>query len=222
LFVAACIVYYSVSLPLRGSPVRIWSPFSEPPSSNVSRTLPEYLSAICSPTDVGTRQVVLVTGGAGFVGFHTSLALQQKGAVVVGYDNFNDYYPVSLKRARQAYLDGKGIKVVEADLNDAGMLSGVFSACKFTHVIHLAAQAGVRYAARNPQSYVQSNIAATVSLFEVIKGQAPRPRVVYASSSSVYGAPPAAPILCSRLHTRAAAAGTMHAASAGSRRTLPQ
>jgi hypothetical protein len=207
LFAIACILYFGVGLP-RGTPVV--AAFGESRPSNVSRALLEQLPAICAKATNG--QVVLVTGGAGFVGFHTSLALQQKGAAVVGYDNFNDYYPVSLKRARQDFLDGKGIKVVEADLNDMEALSLTFSACKFTHVIHLAAQAGVRYAARNPQSYVQSNIAGTVALFEAIKGQAPRPRVVYASSSSVYGAPArsahapltSVPVLRSGARTRAA------------------
>ncbi|KXZ52291.1 hypothetical protein GPECTOR_10g923 [Gonium pectorale] len=110
-----------------------------------------------------------------------------RGDVVIGLDNFNDYYPVSLKRARAQELSDMGVPVVELDLNDQPGLQELFRLCSFTHVLHLAAQAGVRYAARNPFAYIQSNVAASVSLMETMRLQKPMPSLVYASSSSVYG-----------------------------------
>lgn len=102
---------------------------------------------------------ILLTGAAGFVGFHSSQAFKGRGDVVVGIDNFNDYYPVSLKRARRGVLREKaGIHIVEADINDMEVLTALFDICNFTHVVDLAAQAGVRYAMRNPMSYVDSNL----------------------------------------------------------------
>ncbi|CAA6659878.1 unnamed protein product [Spirodela intermedia] len=117
---------------------------------------------------------VLVTGAAGFVGTHCSLALKKRGDGVLGLDNFNAYYDPSLKRA--------------GDINDAALLAKLFDVVPFTHVLHLAAQAGVRYAMRNPQSYIQSNIAGFVTLLEAAAKRAdPQPAIVWASSSSVYG-----------------------------------
>lgn len=130
---------------------------------------------------------VLVTGAAGFVGTHVSAALKRRGDGVLGLDNFNDYYDPSLKRARQALLDRSGIFIVEGDINDMALLKKLFDVVSFTHVMHLAAQAGVRYAMQNPNSYVHSNIAGLVSLLEVCKNANPQPAVVWASSSSVYG-----------------------------------
>ncbi|KAL4301860.1 hypothetical protein GQ457_10G016200 [Hibiscus cannabinus] len=130
---------------------------------------------------------VLVTGAAGFVGSHVSLALKKRGDGVVGLDNFNNYYDPSLKKARQSLLNSQGILVVEGDLNDAGLLAQLFDALAFTHVLHLAAQAGVRYAMENPNSYVHSNIAGLVALLEICKSADPQPAFVWASSSSVYG-----------------------------------
>ncbi|KAE8650432.1 hypothetical protein Csa_010733 [Cucumis sativus] len=130
---------------------------------------------------------VLVTGAAGFVGFHVSLALNRRGDGVVGIDNFNSYYETSLKRSRAAILDRAGVFVVEGDINDSALLLKLFELVKFTHVMHLAAQAGVRYAMKNPSSYVQSNIAGLVSVLEVCKSANPQPAIVWASSSSVYG-----------------------------------
>ncbi|GMI88636.1 UDP-D-glucuronate 4-epimerase 1 [Hibiscus trionum] len=130
---------------------------------------------------------VLVTGAAGFVGSHVSLALKKRGDGVVGLDNFNNYYDPSLKKARQSLLNSHGILVVEADLNNAGLLAKLFDVLAFTHVLHLAAQAGVRYAMENPNSYVHSNIAGLVALLEICKSADPQPAIVWASSSSVYG-----------------------------------
>eukprot|EP01018_Ginkgo_biloba_P015665 Gb_26316 [translate_table: standard] len=131
--------------------------------------------------------VVLVTGAAGFVGTHVSLALKKRGDGVLGIDNFNDYYDPSLKRARQSLLEKQGIFIVEGDINDAPLQKKLFDVVPFTHVMHLAAQAGVRYAMQNPSSYVHSNIAGLVTLFETCKSANPQPAIVWASSSSVYG-----------------------------------
>ncbi|CAN6449664.1 unnamed protein product [Victoria cruziana] len=130
---------------------------------------------------------VLVTGAAGFVGTHVSLALKKRGDGVVGLDNFNDYYDPSLKKARTGLLDSHGVFVVAGDINDARLLAKLFDLVAFTHVMHLAAQAGVRYAIENPASYVHSNVAGLVALLEACKSANPQPAVVWASSSSVYG-----------------------------------
>ncbi|OAY28304.1 UDP-glucuronate 4-epimerase 6 [Manihot esculenta] len=130
---------------------------------------------------------VLVTGAAGFVGSHCSLALKKRGDGVLGLDNFNSYYDPSLKRDRQKLLLKHQVFVVEGDLNDAPLLAKLFDVVPFTHILHLAAQAGVRYAMKNPQSYVSSNIAGFVNLLEVAKAANPQPAIVWASSSSVYG-----------------------------------
>nr|GMC60752.1 UDP-glucuronate 4-epimerase 3 [Ipomoea batatas]GMC77486.1 UDP-glucuronate 4-epimerase 3 [Ipomoea batatas]GMD61451.1 UDP-glucuronate 4-epimerase 3 [Ipomoea batatas]GMD65071.1 UDP-glucuronate 4-epimerase 3 [Ipomoea batatas]GMD75142.1 UDP-glucuronate 4-epimerase 3 [Ipomoea batatas] len=130
---------------------------------------------------------VLVTGAAGFVGTHVSVALKRRGDGVVGLDNFNGYYDPSLKRARQALLEHSGVYIVEGDINDSQLLKKLFDIVQFTHVMHLAAQAGVRYAMENPSSYVHSNIAGFVSLLEACKSANPQPAIVWASSSSVYG-----------------------------------
>ncbi|OIS96387.1 PREDICTED: UDP-glucuronate 4-epimerase 6-like [Nicotiana attenuata] len=130
---------------------------------------------------------VLVTGAAGFVGSHCSMALKKRGDGVLGIDNFNSYYDPSLKRGRQKLLAQHEIFIVEGDINDADLLSKLFDIVPFTHVLHLAAQAGVRYAMKNPQSYIKSNIAGFVNLLEMAKLANPQPAIVWASSSSVYG-----------------------------------
>lgn len=130
---------------------------------------------------------VLVTGAAGFIGYHASMELKRLNFTVVGLDNFNDYYPVSLKIGRSMMLRTHSIPVVRGDINDVQLLLDMFGACPFTHVLHLAAQPGVRYAARKPFAYVQSNVAGHVAILEAIRFQEPSPILVYASSSSVYG-----------------------------------
>ncbi|KAL2332607.1 hypothetical protein Fmac_013820 [Flemingia macrophylla] len=131
--------------------------------------------------------IVLVTGAAGFVGSHCSLALKKRGDGVVGLDNFNPYYDPSLKRAREAMLGKHQVMIVEGDLNDTPLLQKLLDVVAFTHILHLAAQAGVRYAMQNPQSYVTANIAGFVNLLEAAKSANPQPAIVWASSSSVYG-----------------------------------
>ncbi|KAL3360060.1 hypothetical protein AABB24_016522 [Solanum stoloniferum] len=130
---------------------------------------------------------VLVTGAAGFVGSHCSLALKKRGDGVLGLDNFNSYYDPSLKRARQDQLTKHQIFIVEGDINDTELLRKLFDIVPFTHILHLAAQAGVRYAMQNPLSYVNSNVAGFVNLLEIAKAADPQPAIVWASSSSVYG-----------------------------------
>ncbi|GLJ14768.1 hypothetical protein SUGI_0239540 [Cryptomeria japonica] len=141
----------------------------------------------CRPRAPNGKLQVLVTGAAGFVGTHVTLALKKRGDGVLGLDNFNDYYDPTLKRARQALLKSRGVFIVEGDINDRDLLLRLFDLIPFSHVMHLAAQAGVRYALENPMSYVHSNIAGLVNMFEVCKGANPQPAVVWASSSSVYG-----------------------------------
>jgi UDP-glucuronate 4-epimerase len=124
---------------------------------------------------------VLVTGGAGFIGHHTLVALRGRGIRAVGLDNFNGYYDPALKRAR---AEASGA-VVEGDVCDRGLVARLLEEHSVTHVVHLAAQAGVRYSLERPQAYVRSNVECFVELLEVLKE---RPvTLVYGSSSSVYG-----------------------------------
>ncbi|CAD5176686.1 unnamed protein product [Musa acuminata subsp. malaccensis] len=114
--------------------------------------LEKQIRASATPRRPGAISV-LVTGAAGFVGTHVSLALRKRGDGVVGLDNFNSYYDPSLKKARKALLASHGVLVVEGDINDARLLARLFDVVPFTHVMHLAAQAGVRYAIEKTSSY---------------------------------------------------------------------
>lgn len=134
-----------------------------------------------------TGKVVLITGTAGFVGMHCALALKKRGDGVLGLDNFNAYYPVGIKYDRVEELEKAGIYTFKADLNDRSFVDHVLKEYGVTHVLALAAQAGVRYATKDPASYVSSNISGFVNLLEACRFCDPMPRVVYASSSSVYG-----------------------------------
>ena len=131
---------------------------------------------------------ILVTGAAGFIGFHLSLRLLQRGAEVVGLDNLCDYYDVNLKKARLAQLEGKsGFRFVKMDLADRDGVSGLFKAVRFDAVVNLAAQAGVRYSLVNPYAYTESNISGFLNILEGCRHNGVG-HLVYASSSSVYGA----------------------------------
>ncbi|KVH93726.1 UDP-glucuronate 4-epimerase 1-like [Cynara cardunculus var. scolymus] len=130
---------------------------------------------------------VLVTGAAGFIGTHVALALKTRGDGVVGVDNFDNYYGPSLKRTRRALLEAHGVFIVDGDINDQRLLAKLFDTVAFTHVMHLAAQVGVRYGVDNPYSYVHSNVAGLVTLLEQCKCAGRQPAVVWASSGSVYG-----------------------------------
>ncbi|MGE4490045.1 MAG: NAD-dependent epimerase/dehydratase family protein [Kiritimatiellales bacterium] len=130
---------------------------------------------------------ILVTGAAGFIGMHLAEALLDDGHDVVGFDNFNDYYNVSLKEARFQRLENRtGFTMVRGDLTDYELLSTLFGEHRFDRVCHLAAQAGVRYSIQNPFAYQQSNLQGHLNILEACR-HAGVSRLVYASSSSVYG-----------------------------------
>lgn len=131
---------------------------------------------------------ILVTGAAGFIGYHLSHRLLARGDQVVGLDNLNDYYDVSLKQARLAQLEGRpGFRFVRMDLADRGGIAGLFAGECFDKVVNLAAQAGVRYSLQNPHAYVDSNLVGFVNILEGCR-HAGVQHLVFASSSSVYGA----------------------------------
>ncbi len=131
---------------------------------------------------------VLVTGVAGFIGFHVAKALLDRGDQVAGVDNLNDYYDVSLKRARLAQLEGRnGFHFTFGDLADAKATEALFLQERPNRVIHLAAQAGVRYSIDNPRAYADANLVGFLNVLEGCR-HGEIEHLVYASSSSVYGA----------------------------------
>jgi UDP-glucuronate 4-epimerase len=129
----------------------------------------------------------LVTGAAGFIGMHLAERLKRDGVDVVGLDNFDPYYDVALKRARASRLAAAGVDCETVDLADAQATSALFRDGRFTHVAHLAAQPGVRYSLVNPAAYLRNNIDAFGTVLEGCR-HAGVAHLVYASSSSVYGA----------------------------------
>ncbi|MCD8213347.1 MAG: NAD-dependent epimerase [Campylobacter sp.] len=145
---------------------------------------------------------ILITGTAGFIGFHLANALSARGDEVVGFDNINDYYDVGLKLARlksvgfdineiapNTLISSKtasNLKFIKADLQDSAILKTLFAEQKFDVVVNLAAQAGVRYSLINPQAYIDSNITGFLNILECCRHNATA-NLVYASSSSVYG-----------------------------------
>lgn len=139
-------------------------------------------------------QHVLLTGAAGFIGFHVANDLLDKGIRVTGIDNLNDYYPVQLKKDRLALLSKRdGFSFHQVDIADHEALKAVPGAFDAGAIIHLAAQAGVRYSLDNPFAYGQSNLVGHLSILELARHSPAKPRLVYASSSSVYGANTKAP-----------------------------
>lgn len=134
-----------------------------------------------------TSKTYLVTGGAGFIGFHLSKSLLEKGAVVIGFDNMNDYYDVKLKEDRLALLEKyENYTFVKGDLADNADVFRVFQEYRPQIVVNLGAQAGVRYSIDNPRAYMESNM---MGFFHILEGcrYFPVDHLVYASSSSVYG-----------------------------------
>lgn len=130
---------------------------------------------------------VLVTGAAGFIGMHTCMRLAERGDEVVGIDNLNDYYDPRLKQARLARLESvPGFSFEPIDIVDDRAVRDVLARCEATHVVHLAAQAGVRYSLTNPQAYVASNLVGFGNVIEACRNAGIQ-HLVYASSSSVYG-----------------------------------
>lgn len=132
---------------------------------------------------------ILVTGNAGFIGFHTVLRLLKRGDCIIGIDVVNDYYDPSIKKARLKLLEAQGrdYHFIHANLADRAALDSVFAEHRFDRVIHLAAQAGVRHSIANPMAYVESNIIAFTNVLEACR-YAEVPHLTYASTSSVYGA----------------------------------
>jgi UDP-glucuronate 4-epimerase len=131
---------------------------------------------------------VLVTGAAGFIGFHVSQYLCKRGDEVVGIDNLNDYYEVSLKEARLNQLEPlSNFRFITLDIADRDAMAKLFETEKFDRVVHLAAQAGVRYSIENPHAYADSNLVGFLNILEGCR-HAEVEHLVYASSSSVYGA----------------------------------
>jgi len=132
--------------------------------------------------------MILLTGAAGFIGFHVARRLALAGADVVGVDSLNAYYPLALKHARiEALAAHKTFRFVEADIAEPGALAKALAPGETTHIIHLAAQAGVRYSLEAPFEYERANVAGHLAVLEYAR-QAPRlAHLIYASSSSVYG-----------------------------------
>lgn len=128
----------------------------------------------------------LVTGAAGFIGFHVSGRLQEAGHQVIGIDNLNDYYDVSLKQARLDQLTSENFTFHKLDLADREGMAALFANEKFDRVIHLAAQAGVRYSLENPHAYADANLIGHLNVLEGCRHNKVQ-HLLYASSSSVYG-----------------------------------
>ena len=130
----------------------------------------------------------LVTGAAGFIGFHTAKALLARGETVLGIDSVNDYYEVALKQARLAQLaNEKNFTFAHVDIADHEALAAAISGHSITRIVHLAAQAGVRYSIDHPRAYVHSNVAGHLNILELARHIGRVEHMVYASSSSVYG-----------------------------------
>lgn len=130
----------------------------------------------------------LITGAAGFIGFHLAKALLEEGGSVIGIDNLNDYYSVDLKHARLEILrQYENFEFGQIDLADDVALEAYLADKAFTKIIHLAAQAGVRYSIENPRAYVQSNLVGHLNMLEVARNKKGLEHMLYASSSSVYG-----------------------------------
>ena len=130
---------------------------------------------------------ILVTGAAGFIGFHTAKQLLEDGYTVIGIDNLNDYYDPKLKVARLEILKNyPAFEFTRMDIKDQAVIDQLFKIHDFDRVIHLAAQAGVRYSMGNPMAYVESNLVGFANILDACR-HAETPHLVYASSSSVYG-----------------------------------
>jgi len=130
----------------------------------------------------------LITGAAGFIGFHVARTLLGQGETVFGIDNLNDYYTPALKRARLEKLGAfEAFEFADIDLADNGSLKTFVAGKQIVKIIHLAAQAGVRYSIENPHAYVQSNLVGHVNMLEIARHMKGLEHMLYASSSSIYG-----------------------------------
>lgn len=131
-------------------------------------------------------KTVFITGIAGFIGYHLAKKLHERGDIVIGCDNFNEYYPSLLKKERANDLKKLGITIFKQDIRNLKALYYLFEKRPFTHMFHLAAQPGVRFSLTNPHCYIQNNINGFLEVLELCRHFAPI-KLVYASSSSVYG-----------------------------------
>lgn len=129
---------------------------------------------------------ILITGAAGFIGYHLALHLKGRGDFIIGLDNFNSYYDLQLKKDREFRLQAEGIEILHADIRDRDLLQLALLRHGITHVVHLAAQAGVRHSLSEPDDYVASNLHGFVSVLEACR-RFSNLKLIYASSSSVYG-----------------------------------
>lgn len=129
---------------------------------------------------------VLITGIAGFIGFHLAKLLKSRGDQVIGLDNFNDYYDPQLKMKRADELEKEGIILIRGDLCDQQLLKTLVEQYEITCLVHLAAQAGVRYSLENPHAYIKANVEGFLNVLETCRHRS-NLKLVYASSSSVYG-----------------------------------
>jgi UDP-glucuronate 4-epimerase len=147
-----------------------------------------FLPLLGADTLLEGHLAILVTGAAGFIGSHVCQRLLGRGDEVIGIDNLNAYYDPALKRARLAGLSGTpGFTFQEADIAEEGAVAKLCSGRGITGVVHLAAQAGVRYSLENPRAYVRSNVAGHLEILEFCRSEPGLKHLVYASSSSVYG-----------------------------------
>jgi UDP-glucuronate 4-epimerase len=134
-----------------------------------------------------SKNTIMVTGCAGFIGFHVAKKLMESGFSVVGVDNINAYYEISLKHDRLSILRNmQGFSFFQGSIEDVAFMSSVFETHPIFKIVHLAAQAGVRYSIENPQAYIDSNVSGTGIVFEMARLHNIK-HVIYASSSSVYG-----------------------------------
>jgi UDP-glucuronate 4-epimerase len=132
--------------------------------------------------------IVLLTGAAGFIGFHGAAKLLEAGHTVIGVDNLNEYYDVSLKKARLAQLEKyEGFEFHALDISVSGALEAALQGRQISHILHLAAQAGVRYSLENPRAYIASNVTGHLNILEYARHSGTVEHIAYASSSSVYG-----------------------------------
>src|SRR5690625_3484673 len=137
---------------------------------------------------LNSTKTYLITGDAGFIGFYLSKKLLDQGCQVIGIDNLNDYYDVNLKQARLDQLTPyENFTFIKGDISNKRQIMDIFAEHKPQIVVHLAAQAGVRYSIENPDVYIQSNIVGFHNILEACR-QHPVDHLIYASSSSVYGA----------------------------------
>lgn len=133
-----------------------------------------------------TQKKIFITGIAGFIGFHLASFLSKRGDYVIGCDNFNDYYTPTLKNNRANKLKTLGIEVINCDIQNIHLIHKQFEQETFTHLVHLAAQAGVRYSLTHPQVYSDSNLSGFLQILETCRHFPPL-KLIFASSSSVYG-----------------------------------